>query len=160
MAESVSLISRFSSSAEAAESAMGPLTEAEVSASHEMSFGRYLRRQRVLRGISRDEVIRATKVSSEYLEALESNCFERLPPSTFVVGFLRTLSRYAGLDSDELVNRFLEEARRRGRTEPEMRCAEPEGFLRRHFRKLLVLAGAACLLFLLASPLLAAPFGA
>ncbi len=120
-----------------------------VSESQDMTFGQFLRRERVLRGISREEILRVTKVSSEYYEALESNRFNQLPPKTFVVGFLRVLSRFAGLDSDEVVNRFL------GQINASTPQADDgsEGFWRRNCRKLLMYCGVACLLALMFGPL-------
>jgi cytoskeletal protein RodZ len=116
----------------------------------ELRFGQYLRRQRILRGISRGDVVRVTKVSLDYLEALENGQFEKLPPPAFVVGFLRVLSRYAGLDVDEVVNRFLaESAERQESEETEVRDF---GYLRRHGRTLLAICGLACLLFLMFLP--------
>lgn len=118
----------------------------------ELGFGQYLRRQRILRGISRNDVVRVTKVSLEYLEALENNQFEKLPPRAFVVGFLRVLSRYAGLDGDEVVNRFLsEEALRK---ETEVVQAQETGYFRRHLRMFLVIFGVVGLLALMFLPYL------
>lgn len=116
----------------------------------ELRFGAYLRRQRILRGISRNDVIRVTKVSPDYLEALEAGRFEKLPPPAFVVGFLRVLSRYAGLDADDVVNRFLAEAAQR--QVPEETEAREIGLFRRRGRTLLALCGLACLLFLMFLP--------
>ncbi len=118
----------------------------------ELGFGQYLRRQRILRGISRNDVVRVTKISLEYLEALENNQFEKLPPRTFVVGFLRVLSRYAGLDGDEVVNRFLaEEALRK---ETEVVQIRETGYFRRHARLFLVICGVLGLLLLMFLPYL------
>jgi cytoskeletal protein RodZ len=116
----------------------------------ELSFGQYLRRQRILRGISRNEVLRVTKVSLEYVEALENDQFDKLPPRAFVVGFLRVLCRYAGLDVDEVVNRFLAESAQRKGLE-ETRTAEV-GYVRRNMRALLAICGLACFLFLMFLP--------
>jgi cytoskeletal protein RodZ len=116
----------------------------------ELGFGRYLRRQRILRGISRNEVVRVTKVSLDYVEALENDQFEKLPPRAFVVGFLRVLSRYAGLDETEVVNRFLAETvQKKGEEEARI---EKIGYFRRHGRTLLALGGLACFLFLMFFP--------
>jgi cytoskeletal protein RodZ len=117
---------------------------------HELSFGQFLRRERVLRGISRREIIAFTKVSEDYLSALENNQFDRLPPKAFVVGFLRVLSRYAGLDSDAIVNRYLAEIAQREAYEES--AHERQGFLARHYRKLLVATGFACLILLIFFP--------
>ncbi|MCB0309327.1 MAG: helix-turn-helix domain-containing protein, partial [Bdellovibrionales bacterium] len=72
-----------------------------------LDFGDYLRKQRMLRGVSHDEIVNVTKVRLHFLDALEKNKFEVLPPKTFVVGFLRAVSRYLGLDEEDVVMRFL-----------------------------------------------------
>lgn len=116
----------------------------------ELSFGRYLRRQRILRGISRSEVVRVTKVSLDYYEALENNEFDRLPPQPFVVGFLRVFARFAGLDPEDLVNRFLSERDLQGNTE-EIDTIQ-NGYFRRNLKTFLALCGLACFLFLIFLP--------
>ncbi len=70
-------------------------------------FGDYLRRERLLREISVDELIEVTRVRGSHFEALENNNFEALPPKTFVIGFLRSMSKHMGLNEDDVINRFL-----------------------------------------------------
>jgi cytoskeletal protein RodZ len=118
----------------------------------DLTFGQYLRRERILRGISVDEIVRVTKVSAEYYEALENNHFEQLPPQAFVVGFLRVLSRYAGLDGDEVVNRFLG-CRAMNRSDGDTASS---GLMRRRWRRILVACGFACLVILMFLPLMRA----
>ena len=72
-----------------------------------VSFGEYLRKQRMLRGVTHEEIVRTTKVRQAYVEALEREEFSSLPPRTFVLGFLRAIARYLGLDEEDLVNRYL-----------------------------------------------------
>lgn len=80
----------------------------EVSAEEKpMDFGEYLRKQRMLRGVTHEEIVRITKVRQTYVDALEKNDFDALPPRTFVLGFVRAISRYLGLDEDETVTRYL-----------------------------------------------------
>jgi cytoskeletal protein RodZ len=73
-------------------------------------FGRWLARERELRGLSRDEVTRATKLAPGVVEALESGEEARMPPRAYVVGYLRSYAVAAGLDPDEVVLRYEEAA--------------------------------------------------
>lgn len=72
------------------------------------TFGRWLERERELRGLSRDEVTRATKLAPGVVEALESGEEARMPPRAYVVGYLRSYAAAAGLDADEVVLRYEE----------------------------------------------------
>lgn len=118
----------------------------------EQTFGQYLRRERILRGITKEEVLKITKVQPEYYEALESNRFDALPPRAFVVGFLKVFSAYAGLDTDEVVNRFLAQhpVKNADATDSDL----PQGFLKRHAGKFFAFIGFASLIFLMFAPLL------
>jgi transcriptional regulator with XRE-family HTH domain len=74
------------------------------------AFGRWLVRERELRGLGRDEVTRATKLAPGAVEALESGEEGRIPPRAYVVGYLRAYAAAVGLDADEVVLRFQEAA--------------------------------------------------
>lgn len=87
------------------------------------AFGRWLAQARELRGLGRDDVVRATKLPASFLEALESGDAERIPPRAYTVGYLRSWATAVGLDPDEVVLRFEEAAGpgaggRRGRRAP------------------------------------------
>jgi len=72
------------------------------------AFGRWLARERELRGLSRDEVTRATRLAPGVVEALESADRARLPPRAYAVGYLRSYAGAVGLDADEVVLRWEE----------------------------------------------------
>ncbi len=55
------------------------------------SVGSCLSEMRVKRGVSLEEVARATRVASRYLAALEANDFSQLPPPVFTRGFIRAV---------------------------------------------------------------------
>jgi cytoskeletal protein RodZ len=78
------------------------------------AFGRWLVRERELRGLGRDDVIRATKLAPPVVEALESGEGARMPPRAYVVGYLRAYAAAVGLDADEVVLRFEESAETAG----------------------------------------------
>lgn len=74
-----------------------------------VEFGQDLRRRRIERDVSLDEVARITKIRKVYLEGLEEGRFEELPGSEiFVVGFVRAYAKHLGLDEDSLVARYRE----------------------------------------------------
>ncbi len=74
------------------------------------SFSRWLARERELRGLSRDEVLRATRLAPAVVEALEAGDPARLPPRAYVVGYLRSYAGAVGLDADDVVLRWEEAA--------------------------------------------------
>jgi cytoskeletal protein RodZ len=74
------------------------------------AFGRWLARERELRGLPRDEVVRAMKLAPGVIEALESGEEARMPPRAYAVGYLRAYAAAVGLDADEVVLRFEEAA--------------------------------------------------
>jgi cytoskeletal protein RodZ len=71
------------------------------------SFGENLRRERELRGVSLREVADATKISLQFLQALENDRFEKLPGGLFPRAFVRQYARHLGLDAERYVAEFL-----------------------------------------------------
>jgi cytoskeletal protein RodZ len=74
------------------------------------AFGRWLARERELRGLSPAEVARSTKLTRGIVEALESGEEARMPPRAYVVGYLRSYATAVGLGADEVVLRYEEAA--------------------------------------------------
>ncbi len=70
------------------------------------SIGAYLRRERELRNIPLTEVSEQTRVKIEYLEAMESEHFEKIPGMTFARGYLKAYAQYVGLDPEDVLLRF------------------------------------------------------
>lgn len=73
-----------------------------------VDFGRYLTRQRELRGMSVTHVADATKIPTTLISALESGQAERLPSKVFVVNYVRAYARVIGLEAEEAVLRYEE----------------------------------------------------
>jgi cytoskeletal protein RodZ len=71
-------------------------------------FSRHLLRERELRGLSREDVVRQTKLAQAVVEALESGDAARMPPRAYLVGYLRSYAVAVGLDPDEVVLRWQE----------------------------------------------------
>lgn len=72
-----------------------------------LSFGEELRRERVVREISLEEIAQATKISIRLLTALENSDLTKLPAPTFTRGFIRAYARHLGIDPEEKVNAYL-----------------------------------------------------
>lgn len=69
-------------------------------------LGNTLSRTRRARGITLEDAERDTHVSKRYLLALENEDFSVFPAPVYARGFLRTYSRYLGLNPEELVRVF------------------------------------------------------
>jgi cytoskeleton protein RodZ len=69
-------------------------------------FGARLQRERELRGVLRDEICTATRISTRYLEALENEQWATLPGGVFNRGFVRAVARFLGLDEDDLLAEY------------------------------------------------------
>jgi cytoskeleton protein RodZ len=74
-------------------------------------FGEHLRRERELRGVSLEEISSATRISTRFLEAIENGHWDQLPGGAFNRGFIRSASRYLGLDEESMVAEYSLEIR-------------------------------------------------
>ncbi|HWZ85128.1 MAG TPA: RodZ domain-containing protein [Thermoanaerobaculia bacterium] len=72
-----------------------------------LTFGEELRRERLIREVSLEEISSSTKISIRLLTALENSDVAKLPAPVFTRGFIRSYSRHLGLDQDEMVNAYL-----------------------------------------------------
>jgi hypothetical protein len=95
---------------EASPANAGPeLSGSELSETFETRpIGEYLRRQRVLRGMSTEELASITRIPLRSLERLESGQFDG-ETDGFVRGFVRTVANALGLDADDAISRMLRE---------------------------------------------------
>lgn len=76
----------------------------ELIAEGDPGDGDLYRRIREAIGVSETEMQERTKISLEYMRAIESNRFERLPQSVYVKGFLRSYFKYLAVpDGDKFV---------------------------------------------------------
>ncbi len=71
-------------------------------------IGEYLRRQRMLRGMSTEELASITRIPLRSLERLEGGQFDGQTDG-FVRGFVRTVANALGLDADDAILRMLGE---------------------------------------------------
>ncbi|HVO19095.1 MAG TPA: helix-turn-helix transcriptional regulator [Anaeromyxobacter sp.] len=89
------------------------------------AFSTWLARERELRGLSRDEVERATRLAPAVIQALEAGDPSRLPARAYMVGYLRAYGAAVGLDPDEVVLRFEEAVGAEERSSPSRWRARP-----------------------------------
>lgn len=68
-----------------------------------------LRDARLSRRISLSDAEKATKIKLRYLEALEHGDWNKLPSSTFIMGFIRNYSTYLGLNPETVLALFRRE---------------------------------------------------
>ena len=71
------------------------------------SFGDKLKRERELRGVTLEEIAKATKIGTRALKALEDEHFEQLPGGIFNKGFVRAYAKFLGLDEEQAVADFV-----------------------------------------------------
>jgi transcriptional regulator with XRE-family HTH domain len=69
-------------------------------------IGEFLRRQRILRGMSTEELAALTRIPLRSLERLESGQFDG-ETDGFVRGFVRSVASALGLDADDAISRML-----------------------------------------------------
>jgi cytoskeleton protein RodZ len=67
------------------------------------SLGSYLRQERALRQVSLQDISAATKIQLRFLEALEGDRYDQLPPAPFTVGFLRAYAQCLLLEPEEII---------------------------------------------------------
>ncbi len=72
-----------------------------------LRFGEELRRERLVREITLEEISAATKISVRLLKALEDSDLSRLPAPAFTRGFIRSYAIHIGIDPEEKVCAYL-----------------------------------------------------
>lgn len=73
------------------------------------SFGDELRRERLVREVTLEEIFAATKISVRLLSALERSDLVKLPAPVFTRGFIRAYCLHLGLDPVGKINTYLAE---------------------------------------------------
>ena len=72
-----------------------------------LRFGEELRRERLVREITLEEISAATKISVRLLKALEDSDLSRLPAPAFTRGFIRSYAIHIGIDPEEKVCAYM-----------------------------------------------------
>lgn len=71
-------------------------------------FGRFLTQQRELRGMSREDVSKSTKIPPTLVAALEDGQHERLPERIFLQNLIRAYAQVIGMSADDAITRWHE----------------------------------------------------
>lgn len=77
----------------------------------DVDVGALLREARERRGISLDDLARATKIRAGILRAIETNRRDDLPAPIYLRAFVRAYAREVGMDPDDAVTRYLDQFR-------------------------------------------------
>jgi cytoskeletal protein RodZ len=80
-------------------------------------LGSSLKKAREAKGATLPEAAASTKIKLSYLEALENNLLDNLPPHAYVKGFLKIYTHYLGMPSEPILLAFDQAT---GAEEPEM----------------------------------------
>ena len=67
------------------------------------TVGQVLKEAREAKLYTLDEVEKSTKIRKEMLRALEEDNFAKLPPITFIQGFVKNYGKFLGIDSEKLL---------------------------------------------------------
>ncbi|MBI4037292.1 helix-turn-helix domain-containing protein [Candidatus Daviesbacteria bacterium] len=67
------------------------------------TVGQILKEEREAKFYSLEEVEKSTKIRHELLEALEADNYQKLPPTTFVQGFIKNYAKFLKLDPQKLL---------------------------------------------------------
>ena len=77
----------------------------------EETLGQYLCHMRSQKGVSLEEISRATRIDPRYLQAVEQNDFSQLPRAEVVAkAYVRAYARCLSLEEAEVLRRFAESA--------------------------------------------------
>lgn len=91
-----------------------------------IGIGQKLREERLRRGLSLDDVAKATKIRSSFLQAIEKGEYKKLPSSSYAQGFVQNYAEYLGMPKREVTAFF-----RREFDEEKVFRVLPEGFAKK-----------------------------
>lgn len=73
------------------------------------NLGQILKEEREKKFYTLAEIEKATKIRQDLLQALEEGDWEKLPPPTFIQGFIKNYGRFLGLNTEKLLAIFRRE---------------------------------------------------
>ena len=88
--------------------------------------GERLYEERIRRGLTLEEVSKATRIRSSFLSAIEKGDYKKLPSGTYALGFVRNYAKFLALPERELLALF-----KREYDEEKFIKVLPEGLARR-----------------------------
>lgn len=68
-----------------------------------ITVGEILKKKRLEKNLTFEEIEKATRIRAKFLQAIEENNYNYLPPSTFAKGFVRNYGIFLGLDPSRLL---------------------------------------------------------
>jgi len=83
------------------------------------TIGEKLRLAREARGIALRDISEQTRISIRYLEAIESDDYQRLPGGIFNRSFIRAYAKFIGYDEHNALEDYSRTLRERGETDDE-----------------------------------------
>src|SRR5207245_5501579 len=77
----------------------------------EETLGQYLCHMRTQKGVSLEDIAKATRIDARYLQAVENNDFSQLPRAeVFAKAYVKAYARCLSLEEAEVMRRFAESA--------------------------------------------------
>ena len=80
--------------------------QSETGAREEPGLGELFKRGREKLGLSVDQVVEITRLRKHFVEALENENWDDLPPGVFVRGFIRAYAQVVGLDEKKALSLY------------------------------------------------------
>ena len=74
-----------------------------------VTVGECLKKKREEKGISIKEISEKLKIKMIYLEDLEENNYDKLPPDVYVKGFIRSYAQFVGFNAQKMVDLYSKE---------------------------------------------------
>src|SRR5215212_745758 len=87
------------------------------------TLGEELKRRREERQISLTDISEATRIGTRFLKAIEADNFSVLPGGIFTRSFIRAYAREIGMDEDEAISLYQQQAT--GQAAPEGQPGQP-----------------------------------
>lgn len=101
------------------------------------SFGQLLKTERERQGLDLEAVAEATKIRKLYLNALEEDDFDQLPPRVYATGFVASYAGFLKMDVDSIVQEFKD----RAYPAPPEPPPQPEAVVKKKVRKRIIRRG-------------------
>ena len=116
------------------------------------TLGEHLKKNREEKGITLEEIEEVTKISLNYLRAIEEERFEKLPAPIFALGFIKQYARCIGLDPEDIAVRYRVAIQREGISSPQGASGRLWGVRKKAFWILLAAVCGLVLLWVFLSP--------
>lgn len=71
-----------------------------------LSFGSYLKKARLGKGMSVEDIMDYTRISKFVVQQIEADNLSKLPEPVFLKGFLRTYAKAVGVDPEDVIQRY------------------------------------------------------